>query len=93
MKISTMLKLFPLLTFLALLEHSLALKCMDEDGNSVDWFIVYKLPKYSADSGKLYDGTAYLYLDAKNQQFQISPNDVNSTKSEYFFCRFPVIFI
>ncbi|XP_063713610.1 plancitoxin-1-like isoform X2 [Symsagittifera roscoffensis] len=63
---------------------------MDEDGNSVDWFIVYKLPKYSADSGKLYDGTAYLYLDAKNQQYQISPNDVNSTKSAFYRTLIPI---
>ena len=71
-----------------IIEQSSALTCIDEDGDPVDWYIVYKLPKYSAESGYLYNGTGYLYLDVNTPNFTLSKNNVNSSSSEltlFFF--------
>ena len=64
-----------------IIEPGNSLTCIDEEGNAVDWYIVYKLPEHSADSGHLNDGTGYAYLDVNNPKFVISSNDVNSSSS------------
>ncbi|XP_075239727.1 plancitoxin-1-like [Convolutriloba macropyga] len=67
-----------------IIEQSSALTCIDEDGDPVDWYIVYKLPKYSAESGYLYNGTGYLYLDVNTPNFTLSKNNVNSSSSAFY---------
>ncbi|XP_074525109.1 deoxyribonuclease-2-alpha-like [Halichoeres trimaculatus] len=47
-------------------------KCTNDKGVEVDWFILYKLPK------KLGDGLSYLYMDEKTHGWQLSKEKINS---------------
>uniref|UniRef100_A0A671QWX2 deoxyribonuclease II n=1 Tax=Sinocyclocheilus anshuiensis TaxID=1608454 RepID=A0A671QWX2_9TELE len=55
-----------------------AISCLNEDGQPVDWFIIYKLPIYKmAVKGS---GVDYMYLDPSVMDFQMSKHTVNSSK-------------
>ncbi|XP_068098557.1 deoxyribonuclease-2-beta isoform X2 [Hyperolius riggenbachi] len=56
------------------------ISCRNEAGEPVDWFVVYKLPKYRINES---DGTGleYLYLDSKSEKWQVSKFLANMTQS------------
>ncbi|XP_072275665.1 deoxyribonuclease-2-beta [Pyxicephalus adspersus] len=72
--------LISLLSLSAFFLVSCEISCRNEDGDPVDWFIVYKLPKYKINET---DGTGleYLYLDSKSQEWQLSKFLTNMTHS------------
>ncbi|XP_032048342.1 deoxyribonuclease-2-beta [Aythya fuligula] len=55
------------------------ISCRNEDGEAVDWFALYKLPKYTRgeDAGL---GLQYLYMDALMQDWQLGKYLVNMTQ-------------
>ncbi|XP_070581879.1 plancitoxin-1-like [Ptychodera flava] len=55
--------------------------CKDPNGNSVDWFIVYKLPKISESPEPLIqDGLGHYYMDVNSQQWKLSEKSLNQSK-------------
>ncbi|XP_044156608.1 deoxyribonuclease-2-beta isoform X1 [Bufo gargarizans] len=54
--------------------------CRNEDGDPVDWFVIYKLPVrlINRTGGP---GVDYLYLDSKSQGWQVSKFLINMTQS------------
>ncbi|KAK9498869.1 hypothetical protein O3M35_003424 [Rhynocoris fuscipes] len=42
-----------------------SIQCLNENGNPVDWYVVYKLPKIRHGSGFINDGTAYKYITSE----------------------------
>ncbi|KAM5149040.1 deoxyribonuclease-2-beta isoform 1-T2 [Mantella aurantiaca] len=56
------------------------ISCRNEDGEPVDWFVVYKLPKYRIDETPG-TGLEYLYLDSRSQEWQVSKFLTNMTQS------------
>ncbi|XP_062868983.1 deoxyribonuclease-2-beta [Trichomycterus rosablanca] len=52
--------------------------CLNEEGQPVDWFIVYKLPKYK--KGDVGSGVEYMYLDPSVSTWQKSRYAVNTTE-------------
>uniref|UniRef100_A0A8B9EQ47 deoxyribonuclease II n=1 Tax=Anser cygnoides TaxID=8845 RepID=A0A8B9EQ47_ANSCY len=55
------------------------ISCRNEDGEAVDWFALYKLPKYTRgeDAGL---GLQYLYMDALVQDWQLGKYLINMTQ-------------
>ncbi|XP_040263879.1 deoxyribonuclease-2-beta isoform X2 [Bufo bufo] len=54
--------------------------CRNEDGDPVDWFVIYKLPvRLINRTGGT--GVDYLYLDSKSQGWQVSKFLINMTQS------------
>ncbi|XP_036378441.1 deoxyribonuclease-2-beta [Megalops cyprinoides] len=55
-----------------------AISCRNEAGKPVDWFIIYKLPKYKIG----HDGTGldYMYLDSSVTSWQLSEFLVNTSQ-------------
>lgn len=54
------------------------ISCMNEAGEPVDWFIIYKLPKYRmGDTGS---GVDYMYLDSSVAKWQMSKFMINSSQ-------------
>uniref|UniRef100_A0A8V0ZXV8 deoxyribonuclease II n=1 Tax=Gallus gallus TaxID=9031 RepID=A0A8V0ZXV8_CHICK len=71
-------------TLLLLLLFSPALwaaeiSCRNEDGEAVDWFVLYKLPKHTKGGGTGL-GLEYLYMDSLAQQWQLGRYLVNMTQ-------------
>ncbi|KAJ8376416.1 hypothetical protein SKAU_G00069960 [Synaphobranchus kaupii] len=54
------------------------ISCRNEDGKPVDWFIMYKLPKYKIDD--VGNGLEYMYLDSSNEDWQLSQFLVNTSQ-------------
>ncbi|XP_035269417.1 deoxyribonuclease-2-beta [Anguilla anguilla] len=54
------------------------ISCKNEDGKPVDWFIMYKLPKYKIDD--VGSGLEYMYLDSSEEGWQLSQFLVNSSQ-------------
>ena len=53
-----------------------------ENGNAVDMFIVYKMPKLSdSDVTHVSQGSAYTYLDSNNKTFVMSHKEITDEKS------------
>ena len=53
-----------------------------ENGNAVDMFIVYKMPKLSdSDVTHVPQGSAYTYLDSNNKTFVMSHKEITDEKS------------
>ncbi|XP_004454458.1 deoxyribonuclease-2-beta isoform X2 [Dasypus novemcinctus] len=56
------------------------ISCRNEEGEAVDWFIFYKLPKrQEKESGKT--GLEYLYLDSTTRSWRKSKQLMDNTKS------------
>ncbi|XP_018417355.1 PREDICTED: deoxyribonuclease-2-beta [Nanorana parkeri] len=71
--------LIALLGLCALYLVACEISCRNEAGEPVDWFVVYKLPKYRInDTGT---GLEYLYLDSRSQGWQVSKFLTNMTQS------------
>uniref|UniRef100_A0A8C4I7E0 Deoxyribonuclease-2-alpha n=1 Tax=Dicentrarchus labrax TaxID=13489 RepID=A0A8C4I7E0_DICLA len=47
-------------------------KCRDDQGNVVDWYILYKLPSGTG------DGLSYLYMDESTNGWKVSKKEINS---------------
>ncbi|XP_006898437.1 PREDICTED: deoxyribonuclease-2-beta [Elephantulus edwardii] len=52
------------------------ISCRNEEGEAVDWFIFYKLPKRQKETG-----LEYLYLDSTTRNWKRSKQLMNATKS------------
>ncbi|KAL7396826.1 hypothetical protein ABVT39_012320 [Epinephelus coioides] len=48
-------------------------KCRDDNGKEVDWYILYKLPHIND------DGLSYLYMDKSTDGWKVSKEAINST--------------
>ncbi|KAG9350894.1 hypothetical protein JZ751_024783 [Albula glossodonta] len=73
---------YMLLTLLQVLLYVLPcqseISCRNEDGEPVDWFIMYKLPKYKI--GDVGSGLDYMYLDSTLKDWQMSKFLVNTSQ-------------
>lgn len=67
------------LVFFGVLEAK-TISCRNEDGDAVDWFAFYKLPKRQ-DKKRKDTGLEYLYLDSTTKTWRRSKQLMNSTKS------------
>lgn len=56
-----------------------ALACMDENGNPVDYFSLLKMPKLRDHSGRFEDGLGYFYMDSNTRNLTVSPTSIGST--------------
>ncbi|XP_004067916.1 deoxyribonuclease-2-beta isoform X1 [Oryzias latipes] len=54
------------------------ISCRNEEGNPVDWFIIYKLPKYKV--GEVGSGVEYMYLDESVARWQMSKYMINTSQ-------------
>ncbi|CAN9500367.1 unnamed protein product [Ophioblennius macclurei] len=54
------------------------ISCRNEAGEPVDWFIIYKLPKYKI--GDIGSGVDYMYLDSSVGKWQMSKFMINSSQ-------------
>ncbi|XP_017269048.2 deoxyribonuclease-2-beta [Kryptolebias marmoratus] len=54
------------------------ISCRNEAGEAVDWFIIYKLPKYRI--GEVGSGVEYMYLDSSVGSWKMSKFTVNSSQ-------------
>ena len=69
------------------LDQVAALSCLDEQGRSVDWWILYKLPKQSTSkhpvAGPLGEGRAYAFLTSAlpNQRWTLSSMTIDDPNS------------
>ncbi|KAM9461920.1 deoxyribonuclease-2-beta [Clarias gariepinus] len=54
------------------------ISCLNEDGQPVDWFVMYKLPRYQ--QGKVGSGVDYMYLDPSLPSWQMSKHAVNTSE-------------
>ncbi|CAG5864414.1 unnamed protein product [Menidia menidia] len=54
------------------------ISCRNEVGEPVDWFIIYKLPRYRI--GEVGSGVEYMYLDSSVGSWQMSTFMVNSSQ-------------
>ncbi|XP_051967278.1 deoxyribonuclease-2-beta isoform X2 [Xyrauchen texanus] len=54
------------------------ISCLNEDGQPVDWFLIYKLPIYKMEVQG--SGVEYMYLDPSFMNWQLSKHTVNSSK-------------
>ncbi|XP_056132401.1 deoxyribonuclease-2-beta [Lampris incognitus] len=54
------------------------ISCRNEAGEPVDWFIIYKLPKYMI--GEVGSGVNYMYLDSSVGSWRKSKFEVNTTE-------------
>uniref|UniRef100_A0A452IXF9 deoxyribonuclease II n=1 Tax=Gopherus agassizii TaxID=38772 RepID=A0A452IXF9_9SAUR len=56
------------------------ISCKSEDGDPVDWFLLYKLPKYIRKESPR-TGLEYMYMDSLTQAWQLSKFLINMTQS------------
>ncbi|KAL6108031.1 dnase2b [Pungitius sinensis] len=54
------------------------ISCKNEAGEPVDWFIIYKLPRYKI--GEIGSGVDYMYLDSSVGSWQLSKFTINSSQ-------------
>jgi len=54
-------------------------KCLDNNGNPVDWFVLVKLPKLESSSVEtIHDGVGQLYMDVNNQQWTLLKQGIDA---------------
>ncbi|CAH1113574.1 unnamed protein product [Psylliodes chrysocephalus] len=58
-----------------------ALDCMDQDNQTVDWFLVYKIPQIDHTDELISNGLGYVYMTSKNKYWKSSTIPINSTNS------------
>ncbi len=51
--------------------------CVDENGDAVDWYVIYKLPREGGrhertDNDLINDGTAFAFFTAKDKRWRLS---------------------
>ncbi|CAL1536555.1 unnamed protein product [Lymnaea stagnalis] len=58
------------------------LECLDPNGKTVDWYIIYKAPSFpKSDNWIFKHGLAYYYLDVNNQNLMLSATAINDSSS------------
>uniref|UniRef100_A0A914VRK1 Deoxyribonuclease II n=1 Tax=Plectus sambesii TaxID=2011161 RepID=A0A914VRK1_9BILA len=63
------------------LNHAVKYSCLNENGDPVDWFIVYKLPDINKHTNSyVKHGLGYLYLDSRNIFWTFGSNSINSSQ-------------
>ncbi|XP_035824235.1 plancitoxin-1 isoform X2 [Aplysia californica] len=56
------------------------LQCLDNDGKAVDWYSVYKYPRVRSPKSLIFkEGLAFVYLDVRNPQWELSKTPINAT--------------
>ncbi|KAF7487971.1 Deoxyribonuclease-2-alpha [Sarcoptes scabiei] len=59
-----------------------SLKCLDDSGKPVDWWILYKYPKTKGSQSRLFTGVSYGFITANDQNgWKLSAYDMTSPKS------------
>lgn len=61
--------------------------CKDDNGNPVDWWIIYNFPTKVLPKGQGESGTRYAYItsnDEDKSKFKFSPRDMNDTDNVFF---------
>ncbi|XP_066145470.1 plancitoxin-1 [Euwallacea fornicatus] len=68
---------------LVILHVTFGLQCKDQQGNSLDWYVAYKLPKQTKHKHPLVrDGLGYMYMTSENHnQWIFSEIGLNSSNS------------
>lgn len=62
--------------------NSTKIACQDENGQKVDWFSVYKLPRYVSNSNQfIQNGTAYTHLSELSQKWSLGLKSMNDSQS------------
>ncbi|XP_029905769.1 deoxyribonuclease-2-beta [Myripristis murdjan] len=69
---------FHIIVFLCCTANGAQISCRNEAGEPVDWFIIYKLPKYKI--GGTGSGVDYMYLDSSAGSWQRSKFLVNTSQ-------------
>ncbi|KAM6938360.1 deoxyribonuclease-2-beta-like isoform 1-T1 [Lycodopsis pacificus] len=67
-----------IIMFLCCTVCSTDISCKNEAGEPVDWFIIYKLPRYKI--GEVGSGVDYMYLDSSVGSWQLSKFMVNTSQ-------------
>lgn len=65
-------------------DRGAALSCLNEFGQSVDWFVIYKIPKLKSSVKPFDSGRSYVYFtsdQAKDDEWQLSPNLIHQDSS------------
>ncbi|XP_046399199.1 deoxyribonuclease-2-alpha [Ischnura elegans] len=58
--------IFTFLTILFLVSVTASQQCVDEDGDNVDWYVMYKLPRQKeSDNEREREGLAYMYITSR----------------------------
>ncbi len=89
-KMNTNVTKITVLVFLALLASTLALQCIDDYGNAVDWYVVSKFPKLSGGDDALKAGHRYMYLDSDETFWTVSEKTINDYDGAVFHTLEPV---
>ncbi|XP_025893838.1 deoxyribonuclease-2-beta [Nothoprocta perdicaria] len=55
------------------------ISCRNEDGNPIDWFVLYKLPKFTEEESAGL-GLEYMYLDSLTHAWRLSKYLINMTQ-------------
>lgn len=70
------------LLLIAFVRKYLAIKCVDDQGNPVDWYFMYKLPRIKHEPRLLKGGLAYMYITAAGpKEWQLSNISILDTSS------------
>uniref|UniRef100_A0A3Q0S5Y7 deoxyribonuclease II n=1 Tax=Amphilophus citrinellus TaxID=61819 RepID=A0A3Q0S5Y7_AMPCI len=69
---------FQILVFCCCAVCSAEISCKNEEGEPVDWFIIYKLPRYV--NGDIGSGVEYMYLDSSKESWEMSKYMINSSQ-------------
>lgn len=77
---SLWISLLLLLLFSSVFLHAADISCRNEAGEPVDWFVLYKLPKYK-NNKEAVTGLDYMYLDSQSLEWQMSNFLINMTDS------------
>ncbi|XP_053286793.1 deoxyribonuclease-2-beta isoform X1 [Pleuronectes platessa] len=67
-----------LILFLCYADCGAEISCRNEAGEPVDWFIIYKLPRYKI--GEVGSGVDYMYLDSSLKSWQMSQFMINASQ-------------
>lgn len=61
-----------------------ALRCLDEQGKEVDWFVVYKIPQLATQGAAFAEGRAYAFLtsdDLRPQRWRLAAGRIEQNRS------------
>ncbi|CAH1786252.1 unnamed protein product, partial [Owenia fusiformis] len=77
--------LFLLFSFCLLPFCEASIVCKDKDGNPVDWFVVYKLPKIDSPNPLIDGGVGHFYMDTNNPTWTLSDVSLNKSADHAVF--------
>jgi deoxyribonuclease-2 len=59
--------------------------CRDQLGNTVDWFVVYKLPRLSAGSENVKRGVGQVYMDSNSKQWKLLDQGIDGKNHPVYY--------